>query len=91
MEQENNEKQERDEKRAVYVIELSSEEKELLETGKKVQDAGHDPVKVLNYYLEAQRNVKKAAELGKQAQGFFLKQWEAFEEAFKDQDDKTKK
>ncbi|MDM8552697.1 hypothetical protein QUF72_21630 [Desulfobacterales bacterium HSG2] len=80
-----------DEKKAVYIIELSPEERELLETGKKVRDAGHDPVKVLNYYLEAQRNVKKAAELGKQAQGFLLKHWEAFEEALKEQDGKTKK
>ena len=90
MEQENNDPRETDKAKTVYVDELSPEEKELLETGKKIRDAGHDPVKILNYYIEAQGNIKKAAELGKQAQGFFLKQWEAFGTAFKE-DDKPKK
>lgn len=91
MEQENNETRETDKAKTVYVDELSSEEKGLLETAKKVRDAGHDPVKILNYYLEAQKNVKKAAELGKQAQGFLLKQWETFEKSFNDQDNPPKK
>ncbi|QTA87068.1 hypothetical protein [Desulfonema magnum] len=78
------------EKQPVYIRELSSEEEELLEIGKKIQDAGQDPVKILNYYLEARGTAKKAADIGKQAQSFLMKKWEAFDKAFKEHDDKPK-
>ncbi len=64
------------EKQPVYIKELSPQEEELLEIGNKVREAGQDPVKILNYYLEAQGTAKKAADIGKQAQNFFMKKWE---------------
>ncbi len=79
-----------DENETFYVNDLSPEERELLEIGRKIRDAGQDPVRILNYYLEARGTATKAAELGKQAQGFFLKRWEELEKAFKDQDGKLK-
>ncbi|RLC00253.1 MAG: hypothetical protein DRI57_32540 [Deltaproteobacteria bacterium] len=76
-----------EEENITYVNGLSPQEKELLEVGKKVWDAGQDPVKILNYVLEARGTVGKAAEIGKQAQGFVLKQWQEFEKAFKGDDE----
>ncbi|MDM8525479.1 hypothetical protein QUF80_19090 [Desulfococcaceae bacterium HSG8] len=75
---------------AIYIDDLSSEEKELLDMGKKIRDAGHDPVKVLGYYMEAQGTFKKAVDLGKQAHEFFFKQWEELEKGFKEKVDKEK-
>lgn len=72
------------EEKNLYVDELSSEEKELLEIGKKIRDGGQNPVNILKYFLELQGTLKKTAEMGKQAQDFFMKKWEEFEKNFKE-------
>lgn len=73
------------EEKNLYIDELSPEEKELLEIGKKIRDGGQNPVNILKYFLELQETLKKTADMGKQAQGFLMKKWKEFEKNFKEE------
>ncbi|MCP4106755.1 MAG: hypothetical protein GY749_14655 [Desulfobacteraceae bacterium] len=67
----------------IYAGELTPEQKELLEAGEKIREMGHDPVRILKFFLEANDTVEKAVEMGKQAGDFLRKQWEEYEKTKK--------
>ncbi len=71
------------EKQILHADELTPEQKELLEAGEKIREMGHDPVRILEFFLNANDTVEKAVEMGKHAGDFLRRQWEEFEKASK--------